>query len=216
MLDKILNITPGSEYNNSPAKKRLWGFSNSKTLSNHDSNDSVSFSSAWKFLRNLNWNLSNLKLHADENFELHFFVKNIEFRIRVDFNELYRKPFQLSILQKRNFSESAKQISVTVEKDVRNYSNELHIPEFKAIETFLNRIWNLQISNELSDDEFNLNDLLDEIFDEADEEINFLIQSVIKLGEKLFYKSYPIIPKKKDELSSLKVKRIKITDAEIH
>lgn len=216
MLDKILNITPGSDYNNSPSKKRQRGFLDSKTAFNHDINDSVSFSSAWQFLRNLNWNLSNLKLHADEGFELYFFVNNIEFRIKVDFTELYRKPFSIHLLQKRIISGSAKQIIITVEKAAHDYPEELSIPEFKAVETLLNRVWNLELYNELNDDEFNLNDLLDEIFEEAETEINFLVQSVVKLGEKLFDKSYSFIPNGEYELSSLKVKKVKIINAEIY
>ncbi|MFO7445057.1 MAG: hypothetical protein R6W90_01765 [Ignavibacteriaceae bacterium] len=215
MLDKILNITPGSDYKNSQLKKGNKNFAFSRSIASADTHDSFSLSPAWTYMSQLNWQILGLKMLKDEKLTINFIVNDIEFRIVVDLNELNNSStFVYELLQKKAYNEIEKYTLLILEK--KCYSNEKtsSVSELKNISRLFERVWDLNLNNELNDGEFDLNTLLSDGYEDVDTEINYITISLITFLEKLLSKTFSYTHLSNNNLSpKLKIRKIKSANA---
>ncbi len=110
MLEKIVNITPGSDYKQASKPARYSNISNFASVLNSSLNDSISLSPATAFLSSVNWKLRKLQNDKDRVLIV-FEFDGFEFLTQIHLSDLSR----LSIFD------------FDIKKHLENYSNKTEV-----------------------------------------------------------------------------------------
>lgn len=167
MLNKIDNISAGSEFSKStrPAGSGI----NAASAYNRraDVHDSMNISPALQFLNQVNWKLKEFKNINNEKISLDFIISNIEFITTIDLvslNKLEMLDYNL-LKEEKSISSNDKiysQISSRIE-EIR-YNIEPSLINFSALNVFFSRAMEMRIYRDLAEgDSYIFNDLLNGI-----------------------------------------------------
>jgi len=215
MLDKILNITPGSDFNQSHLKKgktkllfhRISGYS--------ETHDSLSYSPAWRYIAQLNWRINAVKLLKDNKLYISFEVAETEFNTLLNLDDINCSgTYVYEITRRKRSGDSENAVLIMLEKKTYNINDVNVIYELKNLNRLFERVWNLDLRQEISDEEMSLNTLLEDIADDISEELNFITVSLIGFIEKLLNKTFShAFVQGSGPVKEINIKKIKSLDA---
>jgi len=195
MLNKIDNISAGSEFSKStkPAGPGINAASvNSRRADVHDS---VNISPALLFLNQVNWRLKEFKHSGNEKLYLNFIVSNIEFFTKIDLVNLTKaESLNYNLLKEENTINSRVKIYTDISsglKEIR-YDMEPYLINFSALNVFFRRVMEMKIYRELTrGDSYIFNDLLNGITNGIQNEFE-------QLNNQVFVFIYKLINIKKE------------------
>jgi hypothetical protein len=215
MLDKILNITPGSDFNQSPVKKGKADFFLSRVSAHSDVHDSLSYSPAWRYITQLNWRINGAKLLKDNKFYISFIVAETEFNTLLDLNDLSSSSvFVYDITRKKIVNNTETGVLIEMEKKTYSVADAGVIYELKNLNRLFERVWNLDLKHELNDKEMYLNALLEDNLNGISAEINFITVSLVSFVEKLLNKTFShALLQGQKTVQELNIKKIKSLNA---
>lgn len=215
MLDKILNITPGSDFNQSPVKKGKGDYFLSRIAAHSDVHDSLSYSPAWRYITQLNWRINGAKLLKDNKFYISFIVGETEFNTLLDLNDLSSSSvFVYEITRKKVINNNETGVLIELEKKTYSVADAGVIYELKNLNRLFERVWNMDLKHELSDKEMYLNSLLEDNIKGISAEINFITVSLVSFVEKLLNKTFShALLKGQKTVQEINIKKIKSLNA---
>ncbi|MCL5030668.1 MAG: hypothetical protein M1480_16775 [Bacteroidetes bacterium] len=218
MLNKIDNVSAGSEYGKTGRPSGYIGNFASAYTHHVDYHDSVNISPALQFLNQVQWRLKEFKHVANEKLYLSFIASEVEFQTSVDLINIDQlkylnyhtiKEFKLSNESKTILSDFSAKIS-----EVR-YDNEPVLINFSALNVFFQRVLELRINRELTrSDKFIFDELVDGLTTGLKTEFIQLNNQIFIFINKLV--GIKINSKEKAESDfneSLIIKNLKISDA---
>ena len=189
MLNKIDNISPGSEYSKA---NRPSGFSgNLATAYVRQSyvHDSVNISPALQFLNLVRWRLKQFKHKAKEKLFLNFILSDIEFQTTIDLVTIENADeVNYHMIKEGNESNFGSQIISEMSVKIENvhYDKEPELINLSALNVFYQRIFNQRIYRELTQgDKYILDELVNGISAGIREEFGYLNNQLFIFLEKL-------------------------------
>ncbi len=210
MLNKIDNISAGSEYSKS-AKPAGFGINAASAYNRRaDVHDSVNISPAFQFLNQVNWKLKELKHSANEKLFLNFIISNIEFKTTIDLANLkILNSLDYNLMKEANYEGSFLKIYSDLSAAVSeiNYNEEPALINFSSMNVFFNRVIDLRIYREINrSDPYVIEDLLSGIsygikneFEQLNNQVFIFLDKLLKLKkenrqseESDFYKAITI------------------------
>ncbi len=218
MLNKIDNISAGSEYGKTGRPTGYVGNFASAYTHRVDYHDSVNISPALKFLNQVRWRLKEFKHVENEKILLSFIISDVEFRTSVDLINIEQlkylnyhtiKDFALTSEHKIISSDySAKIIEV-------NYDNEPELINFSALNVFFQRVLEMRINRELTrNDKFILDELVNGLTTGLKAEFIQLNSQILIFVNKLIgIKIHSKAKADSDFNETLIIKSVKISDA---
>jgi len=127
MLKKIENIASTAEFKNN--SRFINGLHSLPGISSGKSNisDSLSFSSAFRYLSQLKWNLRSLEHNGNDEFLLEFGVDNLIFSTKVNIHDCHSSNISYRIINEDAISSSSHmyQILISFEFDPEVYAETL-------------------------------------------------------------------------------------------
>ena len=127
MLKKIENIASTAEFKNK--SRFINGLHSLPGISSGKSNisDSLSFSSAFRYLSQLKWNLRSLEHNENDEFLLEFVVDNLIFSTKVNIHDCHSSNISYRIINEDAISSSSHkyQILISFEFDPEVYAETL-------------------------------------------------------------------------------------------
>ncbi len=164
MLNKIDNISAGSEYGKAGKSPGYIGNFASAYTHRVDYHDSVNISPALQFLNQVHWRLKEFKHVANEKLLLCFLVSDIEFQTTIDLINLDQLKFlNYHLIKEFNSNDESKKIisDLSVKISDIHYDKEPMLINFSALNVFLQKILELRINRELTrSDKFVFDDLV--------------------------------------------------------
>jgi hypothetical protein len=217
MLKKIENIASASEFKNNSryvgGLHSLPGISSSKlSLS-----DSLSFSSAFKYLSQLKWQLKSLIHTENDDIVLEFLVENISFQTRVNINDcsstnIHYKIINLSSL---NTYEHKYQVIISFDFEPEVYIEPLLSSSIKYLNSLFEKIasYNSILLNTSNNAEIN-SFFLDDWYKQLRYELSLIHRNLICFVEKVtgevLSKKLRIIPYVISEEKLIKILEINV------
>ena len=183
MLNRIINITPGSDYKHSGNSSNMQNDASKNASNSNNPSDSVELSSAIKFLMQIGWQLRKLKHFSDEKMELVFFCSGIEFQTIIDISDPnFPSKFDYVLKKEKLYQEKEKHMEIFLSSFLMNINNNLKKPsELNELNNFFDTLFNLGQDREGFPPNFDLNEFSKE-FENISSEINdinnFLIQFI--------------------------------------
>jgi hypothetical protein len=188
MLKKIENIASAAEFKNNTrfisGLHSMSGFSSGKS----SISDSLSFSSAFKYLSQLKWNLKSLEQNDNDEFSLEFGVDNFIFQTKVNIHDCHPNNIFYKIINEGLISLSIRKYQIILSFD---FDSEVYTEPVIATDTqYLNRLYDkfnsydsIISKNSNSPD---VNDfLIDDTQDYLRYEISLIHRNVIFFVEKI-------------------------------
>lgn len=189
MLNKIDNISPGSEYSKA---NRPVGFSgNLATAYVRQSyiHDSVNISPALQFLNLVRWRLKDFKHISKEKLFLDFVLSDIEFQTTIDLVNIGRlDDLNYHIIKEGNESHNTSRIISDLSVKIENikYDNERLLINLSSFNVFFQRIFNQRIYSELTNsDKYIIDELMSGISAGIREEFEYLNNQLFNFIDKL-------------------------------
>ena len=189
MLNKIDNISPGSEYSKA---SRPAGFTGGiATAYVHQSyiHDSANISPALQFLNLVRWRLKEFKHIAKEKLFLDFILSDIEFQTTIDLVSIERADDQnYHIIKEGNESNYNSKIISDISVKIENiqYDKEPVLMNLSATNVFFQRMFNQRIYRELTpNDKYIIDELVSGISTGMKEEFECLNNLLFIFLEKL-------------------------------
>ncbi len=218
MLNKIDNISAGSEYGKTSRSAGYIGNFASAYTHRVDNHDSVNISPALQFLNQVHWRLKEFKHVENEKLFLSFIVSDVEFQTSVDLINFEQLKY-LNYHTIKNFKISTEPKSILFDYSAKiyevRYDNEPELINFSALNVFFQRVFDLRINRELTrNDKFILDDLVNGLTTGLKTEFVQLNNQIFIFVNKLV--GIKIHTKEKTDSNfneSLIIKSIKITDA---
>lgn len=144
MLKKIENIASASEFKNNSrfvsGLHSLSGISNGKS----SISDSLSFSTAFKYLSQLKWNLKSLEHNANEEFMIEFGIDNFIFQTKVNVHDCRPNDILYKIINDGLINSSTHKYQILL---LFNFDSEVYAEPLNATDTqYLSRLYDRFIS----------------------------------------------------------------------
>jgi hypothetical protein len=191
MLDKILNITPGSDFNQPHYKKGKNGLFLHHIPGDSVVHDSLNYSPAWRYITQLNWRINGAKLLKDNKFYISFVISDTEFNTLLDLDDIScSSAFLYEMTRRKVFEKAEKALLIAIEKKTYNINDVTVINQLKNIGRLFERVWKLDLKQELNDKEMYLNTLLEENAEGISGELNFITVSLVSFVEKLLNRTF--------------------------
>ncbi len=189
MLDKINNISAGSDFTKAVHTSSFGSILSSSYTHKVDAHDFADISPAFKFLNSINWKLKEFKHVENEKLFLGFIISDIEFHTAislVNFEKIDMLGFNISKENKEG-NKSAKIITdLSVKVDGINYNREPSLINFSAFNVFFQRIFDLNVYREITrEDKYLMDMLLEGIFFGIKEEFHHLNNLIFIFVDKL-------------------------------
>jgi hypothetical protein len=196
MLNKIINITPGSDYQHSGNSSGTHGENSKNGPNSNNPSDSVELSSALRFLIQIGWNLRKLKHHPGDKIELVFFYSGIEFQTIIDISDP-NFPYKFDyILKKEKLQlDKKKSLEISLSSILMNLPGNFTKPsELTELNNFFDMLFTLIREREDFPQNFDLNTFLKEfenLANEINDINNYLFQFIEKITEtKIVFKNH--------------------------
>jgi hypothetical protein len=94
-LDRILNINTQEKYKSGSKVNPVHHYSvHRDEHGKQNSRDSALFSPLAKLLSQINWHILSVEYPSEDAMDFNFLVDELEFKVSIDFTELYQNPFQ--------------------------------------------------------------------------------------------------------------------------
>jgi hypothetical protein len=189
MLEKINNISAGSEYGKSTKVNSFNGTFAANYTKKVDSHDSVDISPAMQYLNHINWRLKELKHVVNEKILIVFVVSEIEFQTTIsltDFNNI--KFLDYRIVKEKKGENWRSKIFVELTSSIGKiwYDMEPKIINLSGLNVFLQRIFDANIYREISGDEkYLIDDLIADILPGIKNEFDFINNYLFNFVDKL-------------------------------
>ncbi len=218
MLDKISNISSGSEYGKSVKTSSFNNFLGAVYNKKVDAHDSVNISPALQYLNLVNWKLKEFKHVENEKIYLDFIVSDIEFQTTIELpnlSGLSKLDYRVVKEKKGNNWRSKTFIELVSKLDKIQYDETPSLINFSALNILLQRIFDLNIFRELTaEDKYIIEELLADIKygikNEFESMNGFLFTFIDKLtGLKIIRNEL-----QSDKTDPIIIKKIKVLNAE--
>ncbi len=219
MLNKIDNISAGSDYKKASKTAGTGNYLNINFARRMDFHDSVDFSPSLKFVSQINWRLKDFKHVANEKLYLDFILSNIEFQITVslaDFSSmevldyLVIKEFEKNKIRKKIISNISSKVGKI------NYSQEPLIVNLSSLNLLFQRVQDSGIGGDITfKDQFVLENFVNDIINGIIKEFSMLNNQIFIFLDKLA--NFKIVSRDKDRTNSsdfLVIKKISVTNLE--
>ena len=189
MLNKINNISAGSEYSKSSRQAAFNGSIAAGYSRRADMYDSVDISPALQFLNNVKWRLKEFKHSANEKLFLDFIISDIEFQTTLDLvNITSLTELNYNLIKNENSEiQSGKIFTDLASKlgEIR-YDKQPELINFSATNVFFSRVLDLRIYRELnSADAYVINELVRGITNGIKNEFDLLNNQIFIFLDKL-------------------------------
>lgn len=139
MLKKVENIASTAEFKN--GSRFINGLHSLPGISSGKSSisDSLSFSSAFKFLSQLKWNLKSLEHNENEEFSLEFSIDNFIFKTKVHIHDCHSNNISYKIINESAISSSAHKYQIILSFD---FDSEVYAESILTTQTeYLKRLY---------------------------------------------------------------------------
>jgi hypothetical protein len=189
MLNKIDNISPGSEY--SKASRPLGFSANLASAYVRQSfiHDSVNISPALQFLNLVHWRLKEFKHIAKEKLFLNFILSDIEFQTTIDLVSIEgADDINYHIIKEGKESDFNNNIVSNLSVKIQNvqYDKEEVLINLSALNVFFQRFFNQRIYRELTQsDKYIIDELMSGISTGVNEELKYVNNHLFIFLEKL-------------------------------
>ncbi len=192
MLNKIDNISAGSEYSKS-ARPSGFGINAASAYNRRaDIHDSVNISPALQFLNQVNWRLKEFKHSANEKLFLDFIVSSIEFRTTIDLvNINLLGSLDYNLIKEGSPAVSTSKIYSDLSSAIGeiNYDTVPVLINFSALNVFFGRVFDMHIYRELTrSDSYIFEELLNGIgngirneFDQLNSQVFIFLDKLINI-----------------------------------
>jgi len=219
MLNKINNISAGSDYKKASKTASTGNYLGINFARRMDFHDSVDFSPSLKFVSQINWRLKDFKHVANEKLYLDFILSNIEFQITIslaNFNNLeildylVIKEFEKNKIRKKIISNISSKIGKI------SYDQEPLIITLSSLNLLFQRVEESGIGGEITfKDQFVLENFVNDIINGIIREFSLLNNQIFIFLDKLA--NLKISGKEKGKTNSndfLVIKKISVTSLE--
>ncbi len=191
MLNKIINISAGSDFNKSSGSGSQNRFLRRNAYSTFQFHDSIIFSPALQYLTNIHWHLKEISHITKGKLSISFIADNIEFQTVVDLPNIdSMKSIDYKIIKDNPDDSLGNQMLVEVDVRVEGISEETlpHAVTLHTIEKLFNKLFVLKIENQLIRTNSVMlteliGDLLEDLKTEFDQVNNHLFNFIEKLTE---------------------------------
>jgi hypothetical protein len=188
MLNKIDNISPGSEYSKASRPVGSSGSLASAYVRQSYVHDSVNISPALQYLNQVRWRLKEFKHVAKEKLFLDFILSDIEFQTTIDLDIVERADYlSYHITKLGNETNLNNKIISDLSVKIENiqYDDALLL-NLSALNVFYQRIFNQRIYRELTqNDKYVIDELVNGISDGMQDEFEHLNNQLFIFLEKL-------------------------------
>ena len=218
MLDKISNISAGSEYSRSAKSNSFNGIIGAAYNKKVDAHDSVNISPALKYLTEVNWKLKEFKHVINEKLYLTFLVSDIEFQTTIDLvnlSGLASLEYRVIKEKKGNNWKSRTYMDLAAALDKIQYDENPFLINFSALNVLFQRIFDLNVFNEITqNDRYMIEELLRDIKFGINDEFNYLNSFLFTFIDKLI--GIKIVNNKEayENSEPIIIKKIKVLNAE--
>ena len=191
MLNKIINISAGSDFKKSSGNGSKNRFLRRNVFSSFQFHDSIIFSPALQYLTNIKWRLKEISHMSKGKLAISFIADDIEFQTVVDLPNIESiKTIDYKVIKDNPVDKSANPMLIELEVRVEGI-NEDNLPQtviLNALEKLFNKIYSLKIENQLTrTNSVMLSDLIGDLLDdlkfEFDQVNNHLFNFIEKLTE---------------------------------
>ncbi len=189
MLDKINNISAGSNFKNAARTTSFGSVLSTAYTRKADAHDFADISPAFKFLNSVNWKLKEFKHIENEKLLMGFILSDIEFHTAislVNFEKIGMLGFNI-LKESKKDNEHKKiitELSVKVERI--DYNAEPLLINFSAFNVFFQRVFELNVYREITREEkYFMDMLLEGIFFGINEEFRNLNNLIFIFLDKL-------------------------------
>jgi len=190
MLEKVINITPGSDYKKSTGNPKYVKKFSSYGYQSVSTNDTIQISPATSLLSSYGWKIINLQNEGDI-VEIAFEIDGFEFDTKVSINELNQTSrFEYKIRKNFNGYETEMLITVRLSAPVqKNYSNGKYPIEFITLGKLFDQIKSLSVQKpKLITDIYIIDSISFDLRQELTKEFQYINNCLVKFFEK--YISY--------------------------
>lgn len=189
MLNKIDNISPGSEYSKASRPSGFAGGIASAYVRQSYVHDSVDISPALQFLNVVRWRLKAFKHVAKEKLFLDFILSDIEFQTTIDLVSIERADeLNYHIIKEGNESNFNNKIISDLSVKIENiqYDNEPVLKNLSALNVFFQRVFIQRIYRELTpNDKYIIDEMVSGISTGMKDEFEYLNNQLFIFLEKL-------------------------------
>lgn len=189
MLNKIDNISPGSEYSKASRPSGFTGNLASAYVRQSYVHDSVNISPALQFLNLVRWRLKEFKHIAKEKLFLDFMLSDIEFQTTIDLVTIERaNDLSYHIIKEGNETNYNSKIISDMLVKIENiqYDKEPELINLSALNVFFQRVFNQRIYRELTQsDKYIIDELVNGISTGMKDEFEYLNNQLFIFLEKL-------------------------------
>lgn len=189
MLNKIDNISPGSEYSKANRPSGFSGGLAAAYVRQSYIHDSANISPALQFLNLISWRLKEFKHIAKEKLFLDFILSDIEFQTTIDLVTIETADnINYHVLKDGNQSNFNSHIfsDLSVKIENINYDKEPELMNLSALNVFFQRIFNQRIYRELTQaDKYIIDEFINGISAGIREEFNYLNHHLFIFLDKL-------------------------------
>ncbi len=191
MLNKIINISAGSDFKKSNGNAGQNKFLRRNAYSSFQFHDSIVFSPALQYLTNIKWRLKEISHMSKGKLAISFIADDIEFQTVVDLPNIESmKTIDYKVIKENAKDKSVNPMLIEVEVRIEGISDDNlpHAVNLQTLEKLFNRIFALKIENQLTrTNSIMLTDLiadfLEELKFEFDQVNNHLFNFIEKLTE---------------------------------
>lgn len=193
MLKKIENIAATAEFKNNSrfinSLHSLPGISSGKS----GISDSLSFSSAFRYLSQLKWNLKSLEHNENDEFLLEFGIENLNFQTKVNIRDCHAENIIYKIINENVINLYSHKYQVLISFD---FNSDVYIEPLITTDTiFLRKLFDkftsydsIILNNSISPE---VNDfLLDELHNNVRYEISLIHRNLIVFVEKILGETF--------------------------
>ncbi len=189
MLNRIINISAGSDFKNSTKPYKSFKFDRANAYHTYDGHDSIAISPAYNFLLKHNWKIKELTIEGDKLY-INFFISDFEFATTIPLKQINQLTnIEYTVFKEKEIDDNKYRIAVDFLVNLVNinYSDIEYIYNLAKIEIFFNRLMHLKLNGELSSSERKVLDgLLEGLGPGIQEEFNAINNSLFIFIEKYF------------------------------
>lgn len=210
MLEKVINITPGSDYKKSAGSPKYYKKLSSYGYHQVSTNDSISISPATSLLASLGWKLKKFN-NESEKLELIFELNEFEFETTIFFGELNQtSKFDYKVKKNINGFAAELSVSVTLSAPIHHKSNITAYSQFLALTKFFEQFKELSVKKpNLITDKYVIDSMVYDYRNAITQEFDYINQSILRFLEK--YISFkPVFHHSKQDDDTVIIKSIQI------
>ncbi len=191
MLNKIINISAGSDFKKSSGNGSQNRFLRRNAYSSFQFHDSIIFSPALQYLTNIKWRLKEISHMSKGKLAISFIADDIEFQTVVDIPNIESmKTIDYKVIKEKAEDKSVNPMLVEIELRVEGINEETlpHSVTLNNLEKLFSRLFALKIENQLTRSNSVMltdliGDLLEDLKFEFDQVNNHLFNFIEKLTE---------------------------------